>query len=134
MSGEDARVWWPVSADHVTARAEGDILHAVDQWSTRRRDRRYRLPTLKSVPPNRWSVVCGARVKAVVGATAVNADLEPSGGMVVLAWPPPAKSNEGDRCRDCWQTTGRKRPNEQWHDLVPMDQSAPVSRTSEYAP
>ena len=38
-------------------------------------------------------------------------------GVMAMPWPPPAKHGEHERCKACWEATGRKRPDPSWKDL-----------------
>lgn len=38
-------------------------------------------------------------------------------GLMVLPWPPPRRHDGCDRCRRCWERTGRKRPAAAFREL-----------------
>lgn len=36
------------------------------------------------------------------------------GNQLAALWPPAVKNLPGERCRECWERTGRKRPRTKW--------------------
>lgn len=54
--------------------------------------------------------VCGLKRAHPYAATATFHGSDETDFMV-LPWPPPVRGDEGERCRDCWEATGRKRPD-----------------------
>jgi hypothetical protein len=60
--------------------------------------------------------VCGATRPRMVyyGARCVTPD---GPAVLALVWPPPAKHGEHTRCRECWEATGKKRPDPTWKDV-----------------
>lgn len=95
-------VWMPMGPDHLTGvnRARS-ARHAVEWTVVAHRGRRLTLPA-----------VCG-RLVYMEGVTVVNSSGERDGGMY-LAWPPYQRADDLDRCRECWELTGKPRPAYCW--------------------
>ena len=109
-------VWLP-ALGHVCGVDADQVVHAVNPWSTTRRDRRYKQPKWRRVTPRRWEVACGSQgLTALYTVDAVSEAGEPRGHMG-MSWPPPVAELRADgrsRCAECWAATGRKRPHPQW--------------------
>lgn len=99
---ETGSVWIPWGPNHLTGinRAR-TTRHAVEWDLVVHRGKRL---TLKAA--------CG-RLVYMEGVTVVNAAGERQGGMH-LAWPPYQRANDLDRCRECWELTGKPRPADCW--------------------
>lgn len=98
-------MWVPVTADHLSAVQAGEIhASAADGVQLMRMKRRT------------VDTVCGLRRAKPYAATAVT-ELGETHGLMMLAWPPPQRHADFVRCRSCWESTGRRRPNPAFREL-----------------
>lgn len=103
------RLWLPMG-DWLCATA-GDVTHATPLAPV--------LARRNQTPSRRRRTVdtaCGRRAKLTV-VPFVNRTTGERNGVSALAWPPPARWDGTDRCRDCWETTGRRRPDPTFREL-----------------
>lgn len=100
-------IWVPVTADHIVAVQAGELhASAADGVELMKMQRRT------------VDTVCGLRRARPYAAEAVTELGEPH-GLMMLAWPPPQRHEDYVRCRRCWGSTGRPRPNPQFRGLRP---------------
>lgn len=60
--------------------------------------------------------VCGADVPRIK-LYGVRCQTSEGPGIQAMEWPPPARGF-GERCRECWVATGKKRPGPSWRAVV----------------
>lgn len=105
---------WLTMADHYCAGDRRGVVHAVSStdYARARRARREGRSRRQT-----YDAVCGKRLVRLRGHTAV---VGGEHGTIIAVWPPPVAwlAEDGEeRCRDCWERTGKRRPHPSWKNV-----------------
>lgn len=105
--------------DYYCGTDRSDVVHAIDgmhraQVSRDRREGRTRRKT--------YDAVCGRRFVRLYACRSWLNSGEPI--RVAHGWPPPVRKlreiDDRERCRECWEQTGKKRPHRLWKTVEPI--------------
>lgn len=112
-------VFIPITCDFLTVTHNGTY-HAVDRWGIYRKGAAKKRGMV--LPPVRKRVVtaCGRHVPTrLVACDVVNTEGGPVTGLMAYDWPPFARDDEAERCRECFAVAKPKRPGRIWRKARP---------------